>query len=240
MDNPHKGHRERLRSRFVKTGGEGLEDHELLELLLFYALPRRDTNAIAHALIKKFASIKGVLSAETEELCAAEGVSMSTAVLIKASAALAKRFYADKSVRPCLAAVGDAAEYIVNVLYGLTAEEFHIFCLDMGLRLIGQTKINRGDAGKVTVNKRAAVQAAINMNAAFVILAHNHPGGTPRPSMSDIELTGELSALLSAVDIKVCDHIITADSGFYSFARHSAFTIEQAKTLLAADKYAKC
>ncbi|MBQ4061526.1 MAG: DNA repair protein RadC [Christensenellaceae bacterium] len=236
MDNPHKGHRQRMRDRFLNDP-KNFADHEMLELLLYYAIPRRDTNELAHDLIARFSTLKGVLLADVEELCMVNGISKSTAVLIRSVAELANRYYTEKTERPAFYTMAESSEYIVNMLYGSTVEEFHVFCLDAGLKLIGHKQISKGDVTSVSVKTRMVVQTAINMSAQYVILAHNHPGGSPQPSMQDIEMTQSLNTLLAGVGVKVCDHIITSGRRFYAFSKLAEFSIDDEKLMILGEMY---
>ena len=231
----HAGHRERLRNKFINHGHEALEEHELLELLLFYAIPQKNTNPIAHALIDRFGSLKNVLDAEVSELCEISGIGEYAAALIKLQASVAKVYYTTLPKKARLASVGEASSYIVNQLYGRKTEGFYAFALDINLRLIGYKLIAEGNIDRVSVDVRKLTSFALDSQAAFILLAHNHPNGTARPSYADIELTKSIVSLLHPLGIGVCDHIITSGRDFYSFNQQKLFSADcDAETLSAA------
>ncbi|MBR4079186.1 MAG: RadC family protein [Christensenellaceae bacterium] len=233
----HAGHRERLRNKFINLGHEALEEHELLELLLFYAIPQKNTNPIAHALINRFGSIKGVMEAEIRELCEVNGISEYSASLIKLQAALAKVYYTTVPKKLRLATVGQAAEYVINQLYGRKTEAFYAFALDINLGLLGYRMIAEGEIDSVSVSIRKLAAYALDTQAAYLLLAHNHPNGSARPSREDIDLTGYIVSGLQPLGIGVCDHIITAGKDFYSFNQKKIFTSERSRDELLAAQY---
>lgn len=236
MSNPHDGHRERMRNRFLQDAAS-LADHELIELMLFYSLPRKNTNELAHALLNRFSSLKGVFTADMAELCDVPGMGGNSAVLVKCVAELAARFYTEKEKRIGFYTVAEAAEYIVDLLYPCTSEELHIFCLDSGLKLIGSKKLAEGSVIAVAVNTRHIVKTAINMDAVYVILAHNHPGSSPFPSIQDIEMTNSISSVLEGVGIKLCDHIITSGRQFYSFSKGCEYNVDREDLMHIGEMY---
>lgn len=233
----HAGHRERLRNKFINWGHEALEEHELLELLLFYAIPQKNTNPIAHELIDRFGSIKGVMEAEVSELCEISGIGEYAATLIKLQASLAKVYYTTVPEKISLNTVSQASEYVVNQLYGRKTEAFYAFALDINLRLLGYKMIAEGEIDSVSVSIRKLASYALDTKAAFLILAHNHPNGSARPSREDIDLTGYLVSGLRPLGIGVCDHIITAGKDFYSFNQQKLFTAERSSEELRAAQY---
>ena len=212
----HSGHRERVREKFRKTGFAGFADHEILELLLFYAIPRADTNGIAHRLIDRFGSLSGVFLAGENELKKVEGIGENAAFLINMIPAVAKELYTRADKHPVFSNTKEAADYISRVLYGKKTECFYIFCLDMSYRLIYQEEIFEGSIDKVAINIRKIVAAALNNGAARLIISHNHPGGSVKPSLADINVTKQLMEVLSGVHIPLVDHIIVSDNAYYS------------------------
>lgn len=237
MQNIHAGHRERLKNKFLRLGAEGLDEHELLEILLFYAIPQKNTNPIAHALISRFGSLKGVMDAEAKELAKVPGIGMHSATLIKLQTALAKVYYTARPAHTQLRSVGDSAKLIVQQLYEYKTEVFYVFALDINLHLLGSKRIAEGDIDKVTVDIKKIATFALDTHAAYLILAHNHPNGSARPSYADIQLTGRIVSAMSALGIGVCDHIVTSGRDFYSFHKQQEFHTEQEKQLLCAAQY---
>jgi len=234
----HAGHRERLRNKFINLGHEALEEHELLELLLFYAIPQKNTNPIAHALIERFGSLKGVLEAAPGELCEVSGIGEYAAALIKLQAGIAKVYYTSLPRKTRLASVGQAAEYVVNQLYGRQTEGFYAFALDINLGLLGYRQLVEGDIDSVAVDIRKIASFALDMHAAYIIIAHNHPNGTARPSYADIELTKRIVSAMHPLGVGVCDHIVTSGKDFYSFYHQKkVFSADRDTEMLSAAQY---
>lgn len=213
----HDGHRERLKRRYVEHGPEAMEDHELLELLLCYAIPRRDVNPLAHRLINVFGSLESVMQADLAALMDVEGVGESTAVLIHLVGAVYKRAAQRGFIRrKRLTTREDAGAYVQTLLAGRNTEAFYALFLDNQHRLIRPELVVEGDHGEVRVNARELVQKALNCGAAHVILAHNHPGGSCEPSAADVQLTEKLRDMLGALDIGCPEHFIVADGSVYA------------------------
>jgi len=238
MQNIHAGHRERLKNKFIRLGAEGLEEHELLELLLFYAIPQKNTNPIAHALIEKFGSLVNVINADIKELTEVSGIGMHAATLIKLQASLAKVYYTTVPKKKCLRSIGEASEYIVNHLYEYKSEVFYVFALDVNLGLLGHKLIAEGDIDKVSVDVKKVVSFALDVRAAYLILAHNHPNGAAVPSYADIAMTKQIVSVLSSLGVGVCDHIITSGRNFYSFNKQKQFCSQRDEQMLYAAQYA--
>ena len=217
-DNPHKGHRERKRQQFLRDGPDPFSDHELLEVLLYYAYGQKDTNPIAHALIDRFGSLAAVLSAPVEELEKAPGVGRSTAVLIALVPALyRKALVSAASARAViLDTTGRCGDYFRALFAAQAREVFYQACLDGKGKLLNLYKISEGDVSNVALNIRTVAENAIRSNAVQVVLSHNHPSGVALPSADDIASTQDVERMLSAMGIRLADHIIVADSDFVS------------------------
>lgn len=216
----HENHRERLRDRFLSEGLDNFEPHQALELLLFYALPRRDTNELAHNLIARFGSLAGVLDAHPSELAAVEGMGRNAAVLLCLMKPL-WRLYRQESARRGLRLDSSpaACTYAADLFAGRTNEAFYLLCLDPASRLIHEALLQEGTVDEVSVHPRVAVEAALRHNASQVILVHNHPKGGVEPSAGDLSGTRRLAAAFSSIGIVVADHIVVAGEETYSFAR---------------------
>lgn len=218
----HSGHRERLREEFL-AGGEAMKDHKVLELLLFYALPRQDTNLIAHALMKKFGSIEGVLDASPEALRQVKGVGEHAAVLIKAVKELSRRYASGRSRIGNLINTNYAAYDVLHqFFFGARNEMVYLLCLDGKRKLLGCPKLAEGNVNAAEVLPRAVVEAALNHNAVRVILAHNHVSGLALPSDEDKATTQFLKGLLENVGVVLEDHLIFVDDDMVSM-RDSGF-----------------
>ncbi len=219
----HGGHRARLRERFRKEGGfESFQDHEILELLLTYGVPRKDCNQEAHDLLEAFGSMKGVLEASPEMLMkAVKGVGESQATIISMAVPLARVWARCASENPRrIANRTDLENYCKSRLMGQRIESFYVICVDAQCRLLGERCISHGSLSEVSAYPRSVLETALNYNAYSVFFCHNHPGGTCAPSTEDITSTIQLQRLLNGVGILVLDHIIVAGTQTYSMAQH--------------------
>lgn len=202
-----------------------MPDHNLLELLLFYSIPRKDTNELAHTLISTFGSLNGVFDASYEQLLEVEGIGESSALLISMIPAICRQ-YIEGSVagKVNLSDPDDAINYVVKKFYGNNKKEsFYMLCLDGVGNLINCCKMGEGSAGSVIVDKRNILETAFRNNADKVIFAHNHPNGVAAPSKDDMVLTSEFSSLLLGVGIRLVDHIIVAGGESISLASVEKF-----------------
>ena len=218
-ENIHAGHRQRLRKKFLQQGADSLEPHELLELLLFYAVPRKDTNPIAHALINRFGSLQGVLSAPLEELVKVPDVGRNAAVLIQLIAPLYRQsliFAADHEV--VLDTRERIGEYFRDIFIAHPAEVMYQLCLDAKGRKLDLSKVGEGDVGSVGLNVRRILENALRSRAVLVVLAHNHPSGVALPSHEDRTATEIVREALENVGVQLVDHFIVADNDYISMA----------------------
>ena len=234
----HEGHRRRLMDRYIKEGLINFEDHQVLELLLFYAIPRKDTNEIAHILLKSFGSLSNVFEADAEELMKIEGIGKNAAVLIKMVFEMSRRYRMDSfGSRPCIKKIDDACNYAAELFLGEHVEKIYLICLDMRSNLINSVCINEGTIDETPFYPRKIVQAALKNNAAKVILAHNHPGGSPKPSIYDMEATASVMDLLKKLDIDLIDHIIVGKENFLSMAAQKFITRNTKEDTVYAAQY---
>ena len=178
----HDGHREKMRRRFLETGLEGFADHEALELLLYYAIPRRDTNPIAHALMERYDSLSGVLNAPVEDLEKVEGIGESAAILLSLVSRLSRKArIADASQETILNSSERAGAYLLERFAGERRELVFLLCLDRKGRLLACKRLAEGDVASADLNIRKVVEMALLTSASAVILAHNHPSGVAGP-----------------------------------------------------------
>ena len=221
-DEMHKGHRQRMRERFRKEGGlQSFSDIQILELLLFYGRARGDTNPVAHDLLETFGSLKGVLEADVSQLMKVKGVGEESATLIGMVRPLVQVWKkCQMTDRSTLQKCTDALLYCQSLLSGMRVEKFYVICLDAGCRVLGEKRVSEGSLTEVAAYPRLVVQAALDYNAHSVILCHNHPGGTSRPSSEDIRSTALLKKLLQEMGITLADHIIVAGDSAYSMAQN--------------------
>ena len=215
----HDGHRDRKRDQFLRCGAESFAEHELLELLLFYAVPRKDTNPIAHALIDRFGSLQGVLSAPVEELMEVPDVGQSAAVLIRLIAPLYRQaliLAADHEV--VLDTRERIGEYFRDLFIAQSTEVMYQLCLDGKGKKKSLHKLSEGDVGSVGINMRQIVENALRAKAVAVVLAHNHPSGVALPSSEDKVATQMVQEALENMGVRLVDHFIVADNDYISMA----------------------
>ena len=218
MDTHHKDHRQRKRDQFYHHGSDAFADHELLELLLFYGIARKDVNPLAHALIEEFGSLEAVFAAPIDALESVEGVGRSTAVLIKLVPHLMRKaqLSSTQSETP-LDTVERIGEFFTRLFIGEGNEVFYQLCLDAKGRKLSCRKVAEGDPASISLNLRAIVQNALKCNAVMVAVAHNHPSGVAFPSHGDKIATAQIRDALTAVNVQLIDHIVVANDDYISF-----------------------
>lgn len=218
-ENLHDGHRKRVRKRFFKEGGKNFEDHQILELILFYCIPMKDTNEIAHRLLKNYGSLSMLFSATPEELMKREKLSENTAVFLSLQNEIIRRYNNEKwSNKIKINSSEKAGEYALSLLAYENYENFYVISLDAQKRLINSNVISEGSVSETYIYPRLIVECAIRNKASSIILAHNHPGGLLKPSFQDMSSTTKIVKALNMIDIDVVDHIIVADNKYFSFA----------------------
>lgn len=218
-ENNHKEHRQRLKERYHREGLDNFETHNILELLLFFGIPYKDTNNLAHELLKHFGSLSGVLEASREELMSVNGIGENAATLLNLIPSLSRKYLDDKVDEK---AVMNSCEAIGNYLvakYRFRQDEvFSMICLDQSCRLISWEIISSGTINITAVNSRKVIEAAMKTSANAVVLAHNHPNGLAVPSSDDIKSTMALVEALNIIGVRVLDHIIISGEDFVSLA----------------------
>ncbi len=217
MDAPHTGHRLRMKERFLKMGLESFEPHEVLELLLTYSIPRRNTNLIAHKLIDTFGSISAVFDAPFEALVSIDGITENSATLIKMIPQILRFYTSETDDNKCLNTIERVRKYFSVSFIGLTNEEFKVCCLDNGLNVISCTTVAKGTNKSASISARQIAEAAFKANSTNIIIAHNHPDALCSPSDADKVITRKLRSSLKALDIDILDHIIVGKDGVLSF-----------------------
>lgn len=215
----HDGHREKMRQRFMTGGLDAFADHEILELLLYYAIPRRDTNPIAHALMERYGSLPAVLAAPMEDLKRTEGIGESAAVLLHLVPQVCRRArLAQVGGDQVLNSSERAGAYLLECFDGESREVIYQLCLDRKGKLLACKRLGEGSVASADLDVRRLVENAILTGASAVILAHNHPSGVALPSDGDYTATMRVRAALNAIGIELADHIIVADGDFVSMA----------------------
>ena len=213
-----RGHRRRLRRRFLDTRGEGLADYELIELLLFGAIPRRDVKPLAKRLLRAFGSFEGVLSADAGELAGVDGMGEAAVVALKA-VAVAARWLAREQVlnRPAISNWQALLDYCRIAMAHAPKEQFRILFLDRRNHLIADELQQEGTVDHTPVYPREVIRRALELHASAIILVHNHPSGDPTPSQADIDMTREIAEAARRLGIRLHDHVVISLSGHTSF-----------------------
>ena len=217
----HTGHRQRVKTKFKEFGIDAFENHELLEFLLFFGIPYKDTNEIGHKLLKKFGKLSEVFDASIEELREIEGMTDNACVLIKALPGIAMRYRQDKLESiATISCLSQCIDYLKNLLFDLTNEEFLMLSLDSNGNLLRSTRMNRGSVNHVHVDVRSILEQALKDRAVNIVIAHNHPSKDPTPSRADLTATQSIINSLAYLEINVFDHIIVSGDKYYSFSQH--------------------
>ena len=220
----HDGHRERMKKRFIEHGLENFDDHSVLELLLFYALPRADVNPIAHKLIDKFGSLAAVFDAPTDELAKVTGLSANSALLIKLIPQISRRYLMSRSsFEDILDSTEKAGRYLLPYFFAERDEIVYMICLDAKCKVLNCKLLFRGSVNSASVSIRKIVENALLYNSTSVIIAHNHTSGIALPSHEDKLTTRRIESALRTVDIVLAVHIIAADDDFVSMADNGFF-----------------
>ena len=220
----HAGHRQRLKERFLKESLDNFEEHQVLELLLFYGIPQRDTNEIAHELIRKFGSLSKVLEATPEELAEVKYVGDNVTTLFRLITEVARYYQVNCAMREqILTSIDACGKYLVPFFHGRQNETVFLLCLDAKCKVLCCEKVGEGSVNSAGVPVRKIVEMALKANATSAILAHNHPSGLAIPSGEDIQTTRRVALALDAVEIGLVDHIIVADNDWVSLVQSELY-----------------
>ena len=223
----HKNHRQRVKARYETYGLDTFYDYQALELLLFYCIPRKDTNEIAHNLINRFGSFANVLDAPLKELKRVDGVGHETATYLKLLRDSQRYYHTHKEnediILPDLNACGT---YLLDRFDGYSIEAVYMLGLDAKCKVLFCREIGRGTVNTTAVSVRKVVDIALTENVTSVVLAHNHPSGLALPSDADIQTTYRIASALKAIDVILADHIIIYDSDFVSMAQSGLYILD--------------
>lgn len=220
----HDGHRNRMREKFNKQEFSNMHPHEIMEMLLYYCVPRKDTNELAHELIDHFGSFTAVFEASVDELMKVPGITYNGATLIKMILPLSHAYHEESAKAKSLNDPSECGKYFVEMYSGVLNERVMAIYLDNRCRVLCSEQVCEGDVSEVVVNFRKIVETAMKYpKTAAVVVAHNHPGGIPLPSKSDIDATQELVKTLSSIGVNLIDHIIVAGEEYTSMALSRAF-----------------
>ena len=224
MDNPHDGHRQRLKERFLKTGLESFQPHEILELLLFFARPRIDTNEMSHELINKFGSLSNVFDANFDDISSVKGVGESGAILIKMIPQLASVYSVSQTENDIMDTSKKVCQHFYNYFIGSKNEQLRVACLDDNLRIVASSVVIEGGVSAIPMDVRKIIEFTYRSGCEMIIIAHNHPNGLAIASDADVSVTNKLNSILRSVGIKLLDHVIVNkdmaismyDAGYFS------------------------
>lgn len=229
----HTGHRQRLKERFLKEGLDHFDEHQVLELLLFYCIPRIDTNPLAHALLERFGSLAQVLEAPVEELEKVPGIGSNAATFLSLTTAVGRYYLVNRSIQTViLPTIEKCGAYLQPFFYGRRNETVYMLCLDAKCKVLCCKEVGEGSVNSAGVPIRRIVEIALGANATSVILAHNHPSGFALPSGEDVQTTRRIAAALDAVEIELVDHIVVADEDYVSMAQSGYYRSEDCRLRL--------
>ena len=223
----HDGHRKRLKKRFMQEDLDQFEPVNALELLLFYCVPRTDTNPLAHGLLDHFGTFDAVLDASPEELMKVPGIGENVATFLSLIKSV-WRYYDDSKARTDdpLTNVEQCGRYMLPKFKNRSLETVFLLCLDAKCKALCCRMIGEGSVNSANVSVRKIVETAINANATTVVLAHNHPSGCASPSTEDVQTTHRVAKALQAVDVVLVDHLVFADGDFVSIAQSGGYSVK--------------
>lgn len=221
----HDGHRQRLKNLFLTQGLDGFNELQVLELLLFYAVSRQDTNPIAHRLIERFGSLSGVFGASFQELCQVEGVGEHAATFLTLIPQVS-RFYMVQQSKPgtILRTIEQCGSFMQHYFHGREIETVFMLCLDAKCKALCCKMVGEGSVSSANVPIRRIVEIALSAKASTVVLAHNHPGGLAIPSGDDIVATQKIADALKTVDIILADHLVFSKDDYVSISQSQYYS----------------
>lgn len=220
----HDGHRKRLRERYIQEGLDHFEENQVLELMLCYCIPRKDTNEIAHALLRRFGNLAQVIEAPVDELKKVEGIGDNAAVFLSLLNAFGRYYQVNKKKDiHILSTTESCGEYLIPKFSGRRNETVFVLCLDSKCKMLCCREVGEGSVNSAAVPIRRIVEIALGANAASVVLAHNHPNGLALPSGEDVQTTKRLAVALQAVDVELADHLIIADDDCVSLVQSGLY-----------------
>lgn len=225
--NIHEDHRKRVRARFLREGLDSFEDHNVMELFLFYGIPFKDVNETAHRLIDTFGSLSAVFDAKFSELCKVDGIGENTATLIKLMPELFRRYETDKLNKDStvLNSAELVAQYISKYYKGVNEERMYLLCLDSNCRLLRCDLISTGTTSFTRLDNRTIAQFAYSVDAANLIFVHNHPSGVAAPSRQDTDATIHAVSIFREMGLRLSDHVIIgSDNTYFSFKKSPKFS----------------
>ena len=224
----HDGHRDRLKQRFLEEGLDHFSEVQVLEILLFYCIPRQDTNPLAHRLLEHFGSLSQVLEAPAEELQKVPGIGANAALYLSLVTAASRYYQVNRAMQQkVLNTIDKCGQYLLPFFVGRRNETVYMLCLDAKCKLLCCKEISEGSVNAAGISTRKVVEVALASNASTVVLAHNHPSGLAVPSDADVHTTYRVSAALDMVGVILADHIIVSDDDFVSLVQSGYFRPNQ-------------
>lgn len=231
----HEGHRQRLKNRFLEHGLESFEKHNILELLLFYSIPQKDTNDLAHTLLDHFGTLRGVFEADFSELIKIPGIKENTATLIKLIPELAREYmFEEVSEDKVFDTADKLGKYFIRKYIGEVDEVVYLMLLDNGFKLLNVSKIHEGSVNSAKISPRKIMNQVIKHNASMAVVAHNHPNGLAVPSMEDVNTTYNLRHVLENYEVKLIEHILVGGNEYFPIiheTHHSDMKYEEHEKL---------
>lgn len=216
----HSGHRERVKKQFLKSGLDSFQSHSVLELLLYYAIPLKDTNPIAHRLIQKFGSLSATFDAPFEELLKVDGIGKSAATLIKLIPQLCRRYQEDLDRdKTVIYSYDEAGKQLIHKFIGRQNEVVVLMLLDSQTRILYCDVMDVGSVNSANIYIKKLVRLSVQYNASYAILSHNHPSGNCLPSKQDLSTTRWVYEALDTVEVRLIDHIIVSGNDYLSIAK---------------------
>lgn len=220
------GHRRRVKERFLAEGLDHFDEAHVLELLLFYAIPQKDTKPIAKSLMARFGSFPLVMEASIDELKKVEGIGENAAAFLKLVAETGKYYQVKKESDTKILSSPDAfGKFFVPRFRNLRNETVMMICLDAKCKLLCCHELGQGSVNSANISTRRIAEVALGVNATSVVLAHNHPSGLAIPSNDDINTTRHIAQVLAAVDVVLADHIVVADDDYVSMAESGLHSV---------------
>ncbi|MDE6614121.1 MAG: hypothetical protein K2K24_01290 [Clostridia bacterium] len=222
-DNIHTNHRDRMRQRIAKDGLDSLQDHELLEYILYAFIPRKDTNPIAHKLLNTFGSLENVFNTSVEMLMSIPNMTYSASLFLTSMPSIIKRYNLQKlGDKIVIKNTNEAMEYFKNVFAEDMEEQFQIAIVSPDGRVVDKGRISKGDTDQCKLDIKKFILRTASTQAKDFFIAHNHPSGDPSPSLTDYEFTKWVTSLATTLELRLVDHIIVARNGCFSFRRDGA------------------
>ena len=228
----HQNHRSRMRERFLKEGTESFADHELLEMLLYSAIPRKDTNEVAHMLLMEFGSLSKVMGADVWALSRVKGMTENAAVLIKFIAPFYRRVLEDEvKSRKVLNNSQVIGEFLLPRFVGRSVETVFALYMDAACKLLRCEVVSEGSFTNVPLDLRKIAETSFKYNAVNLVLAHNHPYGTTKPSQKDIFVTEQANAVLGKLSIHLLDHFVIAGGRYLSMMEQGLLGVQKVTSI---------